>query len=223
MMKLYRIPDKISVLIFDIDGTLYQNEAYMQEQVTCQIRRYAAVRGISEVDAQTWVGEYREQWRKEHKGSQISLADVLQHFGVPMTDVIAWREELLHPEKYLHRDPQLVGALEALSQEYTLVCVTNNAVAIGRRTLDALGCGMCVSACFGLDTYNVSKPDTRIFEFAAKSTGAPLSGCISIGDRYDIDVAPALQLGMGGIVTECIDDIYRLPDILHPMGNKVAE
>ena len=52
------------------------------------------------------------------------------------------------------------------------------------------------------------------FECTAKNAGIPCTRCISIGDRYDIDVAVPLQLGMGGIVTECIDDVYHLPDLL---------
>lgn len=213
-MKVYHIPQHISVLIFDIDGTLYQNDSYMKEQVDCQIRRFAVLRGISETQARTMVHEYRTQWEKERSGSQISLADILQHFGIPIADIIAWRKELLRPEHYLHRDPQLVQTFEALSKKYTLICITNNAAVIGRRTLEVLGCGMFISTFIGLDTYNVSKPEKSIFECTAKNAGIPCSRCISIGDRYDIDVAVPLQLGMGGIVTECIDDVYHLPDLL---------
>jgi phosphoglycolate phosphatase/putative hydrolase of the HAD superfamily len=44
--------------------------------------------------------------------------------------------------------------------------------------------------------------------------GATLNQCIAIGDRYDIDIALPLELGMGGILVDGVEEVYKLPEIL---------
>jgi phosphoglycolate phosphatase/putative hydrolase of the HAD superfamily len=48
--------------------------------------------------------------------------------------------------------------------------------------------------------------------------GADIAGCISIGDRYDIDLALPLKLGMGGILVDGVSDVYRLPAVFEDAG-----
>jgi phosphoglycolate phosphatase/putative hydrolase of the HAD superfamily len=35
-----------------------------------------------------------------------------------------------------------------------------------------------------------------------------------VGDRYDIDIALPLELGMGGILVDGVEDVYRLPALI---------
>jgi phosphoglycolate phosphatase/putative hydrolase of the HAD superfamily len=37
--------------------------------------------------------------------------------------------------------------------------------------------------------------------------------CVSVGDRYDIDIALPLKLGMGAILVNGVEDVYKLPDV----------
>jgi phosphoglycolate phosphatase/putative hydrolase of the HAD superfamily len=41
-----------------------------------------------------------------------------------------------------------------------------------------------------------------------------------VGDRYDIDIALPLQLGMGGVLVDGVSDVYGLPPVL--TGKKPA-
>ena len=50
-MTVYHMPEQVRTLIFDIDSTLYTNQAYAEEQVDVQIRQYAAEKGISADEA----------------------------------------------------------------------------------------------------------------------------------------------------------------------------
>jgi phosphoglycolate phosphatase/putative hydrolase of the HAD superfamily len=36
-----------------------------------------------------------------------------------------------------------------------------------------------------------------------------------VGDRYDVDIAPALELGMGGILVEGVEEVYSLKGFLN--------
>jgi phosphoglycolate phosphatase/putative hydrolase of the HAD superfamily len=48
---------------------------------------------------------------------------------------------------------------------------------------------------------------------AAILCGAMPETCVSVGDRYDIDIALPLELGMGGILVDGVEDVYTLPEV----------
>jgi phosphoglycolate phosphatase/putative hydrolase of the HAD superfamily len=91
-----------------------------------------------------------------------------------------------------------------------LAVVTNNPVLIARKTLAVLGVEDCFSAVVGLDTCLVSKPHEAPFLKATALCGASPETCVAVGDRYDIDIALPLKLGMGGVLADGVEDVYRL-------------
>jgi len=209
-MKIYRIPDRIDLIIFDIDSTLYTNERYAHEQVDAQVRRFARLRGMTDDEARKAVAAVREEYFREH-GKKISLGNALVHFGIPIEESVRWREELLEPADFLSADAKLAETLAVLSSRFALVAVTNNPVLPARKTLDALGVSGFFPEVIGLDTTGVSKPHKLPFLTAASRMGADPRRCLSVGDRYDIDIALPLELGMGGILVDGVEDVYLLP------------
>jgi phosphoglycolate phosphatase/putative hydrolase of the HAD superfamily len=47
--------------------------------------------------------------------------------------------------------------------------------------------------------------------------GVDAKNCVSVGDRYDIDLALPLELGMGGILVDGVSDVCRLPQVFEDM------
>lgn len=213
-MKIYRIPEQTRTIIFDIDGTLYTNKLYVFEQVDAQVRHFAHLQGISEKEARRMVSGFRKSWSAAHGGKKISLGNTFAALGIPIETSVMWREQLLAPEHYLHPDAQLKETIQVLRQQFTLICVTNNPVAAARRTLAAIGADALLPDIIGLDTCGASKPSRKVLELAAERTATPFSQCLSVGDRYDIDVALPLELGMGGIVVTGVEEVYKLPQLL---------
>ena len=212
-MKIFYIPEKLSCVIFDIDSTLYTNPAYAYEQVDVQIRHFARIRGITDAEARSLVEHYRSEYEKVYK-KKISLGNTLVHFGISIAESIRWREELLEPVTYLSPDITLQTILRTLTRNYALIAVTNNPVLPARKTLDVLGVTEFFPHIIGLDTVGVSKPHEKPFREAAARTGTPVQECLAVGDRYDIDIALPLELGMGGILVDGVKDVYKLPNIL---------
>ncbi len=212
-MTVYSIPGRIQTIIFDIDSTLYTNDAYAREQIDVQLRRYAAIRGISEAEARAQVWEYREKYAAEH-GTAVSLGNTLAAFGIPIETSIEWRKTLLEPQRFLGPDVRLQNVLAALSARFRLAAVTNNPVLPASKTLAAHGVGSFFPDIVGLDTCGVSKPHPEPFLLAAKKTDARPQNCLAVGDRYDIDIALPLELGMGGVLVTGVEDVYRLPALL---------
>ena len=219
-MKIYKIPTDLRAFIFDIDSTLYTNQAYAFEQVDCQVRQFAKERGITADEARRMVADYRKKFAAEHEGSKVSLGNTLLAFGVPIEQSVQWRRDLLEPADFLGRDDRLIETLKILQEKYLLICVTNNPVLPARKTLEAIGVSDFFPDIVGLDTCFKSKPALEPFETAvkvlSKSAGDKGLGqitaenCLAVGDRYDMDIKLPLEMGMGGILVSGVEEVYQI-------------
>jgi len=214
-MKIFTLPEKKEklALLFDLDNTLYSNNEYVQAQIDLPVIRLAQLKGKTFEQMNAEVAAFRRNWAASHNGQSISLSNTLMSFGVSIEDNIRWREELYFPEDYLCEDKKLRSVLLQLESRFSLAVVTNNAVSIAVRTLAVLGVNDILGKITGLDTCKLSKPNKDIFLKAAQLCGVSPDLCVSIGDRYDIDIALPLEMGMGGILVDGVEDVYKLPEI----------
>jgi len=213
-MKVFRVPVDCMAILFDMDSTLYTNADYVRSQIDLPLERLAARTGKSTARTTLDVAAYRKDWSEKNRGRDISFANAFTAFGVSIEETVKWREELFRPERFLDRDDRLRSALERLSGRFAMAVVTNNPVSVAERTLDVLGVRDMFRAVVGLDTFGVSKPHREPFLKAAAMCGAAPENCVAVGDRYDIDVALPLELGMGGILVDGVADVYGLPETL---------
>ena len=211
-MKIYKIPEDLQTIIFDIDSTLYTNAAYAFEQVDCQVREYARITGMTADEAREKVLTYRKEFAAKNDGKKVSLGNTLLSFGIPIEQSVEWRKTLLEPKNFLSVDENLKATLEYLQKKYKLICVTNNPVLPARKTLDALGVSSFFPEIVGLDTCFKSKPALEPFQKACEITKTKPENCLAIGDRYDMDIALPLEMGMGGILVTGVEEVYKLPD-----------
>jgi phosphoglycolate phosphatase/putative hydrolase of the HAD superfamily len=159
----------------------------------------------AEIDA------YQNAWSASRGGKKISLGNALLAFGISVEESIHWREELIEPGRYVGEDPELRKTLLALGRSVPLALVTNNPALVVRKTLACLGVSGLFVAELGLDTCGISKPHQAPYLKAVELLSVSPEACVSIGDRYDIDIALPLELGMGGILVSGVEDIYSLP------------
>lgn len=213
-MKFFNLPAECAAILFDMDSTLYTHPEYARLQIDLPIERLAQLRGVTCAEMNDEIARYRMDWAKKHDGQQISLGNTFTAFGVSIRESAKWRAELFHPEQYLAEDRRLRAALERLEEWFVLAVVTNNPVSIAKKTLSVLGVEDLFYEIVGLDTCGVSKPHEESFMWAAIHCGAVPESCISVGDRYDIDIALPLELGMGGILVDGVEDVYKLPEVL---------
>lgn len=213
-MKIYKIPDNLKAVIFDIDSTLYTCAAYAHEQIDCQVREFARVRGISADDARKMVADYRKKFAAENNGKKVSLGNTLLSFGIPIEKSVEWRNALMAPEKFLSKDEKLRKELELLQTHFKLICVTNNPVLPARKTLEAIGVSEFFPEIVGLDTCFKSKPAIEPFRRAVELLCVKTEECLAIGDRYDMDIALPLEMGMGGILISGVEEVYQLHDFV---------
>jgi phosphoglycolate phosphatase/putative hydrolase of the HAD superfamily len=214
-MKIFSLPENgIQALFFDMDCTLYTHDEYARTQIDLPVERLARLQGKTFEHMKAEVAAFQKNWAESHDGKKISLGNTLLHFGISIEEIIRWREDLYLPEKYLVRDEALRLALVQLARRFSLAVVTNNPVSVAVRTFSVLGIHDILQKIVGLDTLCLSKPHEKILREAAKLCGAPFERCVSVGDRYDIDIALPLELGMGGILVDGVEDVYKLPDLI---------
>lgn len=216
-MTVYRIPENPKAVLFDIDSTLYTNPEYAAFQVEVLIRELASRRSVPLEKMRLEVQSARDRI-SEKTGKATSLGNAMAELGVDIPTSVAWRERLIRPRDWLRRDEKLVEALDALKDRLSLAAVTNNPRSVGSASLDALGVRAFFRAVVGLDDTMVSKPAREPFELAARLLDAPVSSCISVGDRWDVDLAVPLDLGMGAVLVVGVQDVYRLLEELTGLG-----
>ncbi len=214
-MKIYYLPETVEVLIFDIDNTLYRNDRYCDLQVDLLIDRFAREMRLSSDAARDLIAARKERYESTHGGKTTSTGNIMLELGVSIAENARWRNELFDPEQYLTRDQSSVDAIAVLGERYHLAAVTNNTVALGRRTLAHLGIDGFFPVIVGLDTCMVSKPAGEPYEEAlARVGGAAAERAVSIGDRYSVDLEIPLSMGMGGLLVERLSDLYCISEVI---------
>lgn len=213
-MEIFKLPENLKTIIFDIDSTLYTSPEYAVEQVDCQIRHWAQQQGITARQARNKISEFRKNWSKQHGGKKISLGNTFINFGVSIEDSVEMRRTLLEPSLFLSRDESLIKTIKTLKKKYNVICVTNNPVIPARKTLEAIGVSELIPDIIGLDTCGKSKPALEPFQLACKLTESKPEECLSVGDRYDMDLSLPLEMGMGAILVTDVSDVYKLPELL---------
>ncbi len=213
-MKVFFLPERPRALLFDIDGTLYDDAAYARFQVDVLVAELARVRGRPLDEVRAEVERVRRELGEREGRKTTSLGNAMAALGVDLATSVAWRERLIEPAAWLAPDAALDAALAALAARFRLAAVTNNPRLVALKGLAALGVAGRFEAVVGLDDTFRSKPAREPFELAARLLAVPITECVSIGDRHDVDLAVPLELGAGGILVDGASDVYRLPALL---------
>ncbi|MBU0926679.1 MAG: HAD family hydrolase [Spirochaetes bacterium] len=218
-MTVYRLPERLRAFLLDIDGTLYTHEGYGRHQSEVLIAELARTRGKGYAEAEADVRRVRARYADANGGASTSLGNAMAALGVSIAQSVEWRARLIDPYRFLKADPALRTALLALASlgdggPASIVAVTNNPRSVGEATLEALGVGDLFSRVVGLDDTMLSKPAPEPYLLAAEVAGAAPSYCVSVGDRYDVDLAAPLGLGMGAVLVSGAEDVYALPSAI---------
>ena len=205
-----------------MDLTLYSSPEYGQFQVDVLIERLGKLMGLGFDEMKCEVEEKRKNWPLSHGGAKPCLSEIFCDYGIGMEENVVWRNGLFEPEKFLCRDGKLAETLSGLSSFFALGVITNNPVLVARKTLAVLGVEAYFSVLVGLDTCLKSKPSKEPFLKFSQLANLPVETCVSIGDRYDIDIRVPLEMGMGGILVDGVEDVYRLPELFTCHTGKIT-
>ncbi|MBL7159137.1 HAD family hydrolase [Candidatus Microgenomates bacterium] len=180
----------IKILIWDVDGTLYQSSSYYQAIAREEVNLLAKTKGISIHEA--------SQLLKEKKKIYKSATRTLVELGCGDIKEVGKAIEAKDKEKHFQKDPKLLAVFKKLFQFRHLV-LRNGTYKGTLETLKVLGFGKFwpFERVFGVvDDFETVKPDPIIFEKLLAYTKLPADQHLMIGDRVEVDLVPAKKIGM---------------------------
>jgi putative hydrolase of the HAD superfamily len=201
----------ISVVLFDLDDTLFAHRRAVEEGVVAHLRATGLTHDEREPsDEATRWSELEELHYSSYLRGDLDYlgqrraraSDFLAPYGVSFdTDAAAeqWFEDYLHEYRaawQLHEDA--LPALKALSK-YRLGIITNGVTHFQQPKLDALGISHYFEHVITSGDFGAVKPDPSIFLHACTVFGVAPTEAAYVGDRLHTDAIGAAHAGLRGI------------------------
>lgn len=183
--------ERIKILIWDFDGTLYKPNPALFRNV-----REAEYRVISE--HMHWprgkvLNEFNRVWPKQEQSATEAVARIA---GITTVAAAIEMESYYDRRPFLSRDERLVRLFSDLST-FTHYLLVNGVRKKIEEALEVLGVATSTfRSIVTSELVGVNKPNIAGFKFIVKQTGWPPSEHLMIGDRLRIDLVPAKELGM---------------------------
>lgn len=205
-------PSKIKNIIFDLDGTLYTSPEVFRKFAEAAYYTYAKVFKSPIEEAKKILEDRRTELARQ-KGFSVPYTLALLSFGIPIE---TWHEEnvaFFDPADFLAPNPGLRSSLRELKKTYRLVVLTNNNKIQTRRIIKALGLDGVFDDVFTFNTFNLLKPDPGILKGVLEQLAARPEECLMVGDRYEVDLFPARELGMKIHEVKGPEDILKIGSV----------
>jgi putative hydrolase of the HAD superfamily len=201
----------ISVVLFDLDDTLFAHRRAVEEGVIAHLREMGVeadpTRDAAEAARWTELEELHYSsylaGQLDYLGQRRSRArDFLSPYGItPESDAAAeeWFEEYLRAYRAawtLHDDA--AAALTELGG-YRLGIITNGVTHFQQPKLDALGLAPYFEHVITSGDFGAVKPDPSIFLHACAVFGVDPADAAYVGDRLNTDAIGAARAGLFGI------------------------
>jgi len=180
----------IKVLVWDLDGTLYQS---IPEFSITMHKAFVQILGKHKNLTIDQADLLLDETKRIHKGSIKSL----QALGCgSYLSIVKEIEELVDKDSYLKLDRLLQQLFVDLSSfRHILLSDTTHPTIVAE--LEALGLSHTIfELVVGIDDTGVSKPDLSFFRTVLNQTDLKPDQHLMIGDRVEVDLVPAKQLGM---------------------------
>ncbi|MCF6437302.1 HAD-IA family hydrolase [Pseudoalteromonas sp. MMG022] len=221
-MRFNRAIDKVKVLSFDLDDTLYDNHPIIRSALQAQHNYLLKLSRWPKQDAQFWT---------KCRNQAAQATPELTH------DVTAWRQQALYiamltcgyneSEARIHAQQayeafaqarsqitvseSVLELLANLKQHYMLIAITNGNVEVDKFNLAGV-----FSLVLQAGKDGRAKPYSDMFDVAAQQLNVHHSNILHIGDSLDTDVQGANEAGCHSVWLNNQDSHYHyqgLPDI----------
>jgi FMN phosphatase YigB (HAD superfamily) len=224
-----KCPKKCKLVIFDMDGTLYENN-------TDIIKAYsdAAADLISEIDNISFVSASKKLETVKNNmtckmgGRPTSTLALLKHWKADFKKYEVLVNSMQNIESLLQADQMALETIKKIKNKKKIhLFTTNNSTsaariikAIGMESLFPENIRFTVSdiwkmSCLGTDEKTeFIKPGLRGFEHILNIHGFKPEQALMVGDSRVSDIMPALSLNMGAYEIQNMESLYNLPDFM---------
>lgn len=181
----------ITVIGFDLDGTLYQATDAINGRIRDEIAKKILIKK-SDINEIKEAREYFENRYKElESGSKVLREVGYKNPKEIMDECIA----IADVSDLINKDSRLSDILNQLSEKYKLFLLTSSPKYSGMKKLESLGLNTNIfENMFYSDTLNLSKTDGTAFKYVAELFKG--EKILYIGDRKKSDILPAKKYGL---------------------------
>lgn len=208
-------PGEIRAIVFDLDGTLYVCDRFAAEIHDASAAYIAGLKGISQDDATQLMAATRARLT-EAGGTVQTISAVCVELGGDVQELHNFFVYNLRPETYLVRDERVITLLEDLAGQIPLYIYTNNNRVLTTRIITYLGLDRALRATFTIDDTWRAKPDEEMVKKIVAEIGLPPNKVLFVGDRYDVDLRVPEQLGCPVYLSQSLEQLLRLKELLTP-------
>lgn len=206
---------EIRGIVFDLDGTLYVCDRFAAEIQDAAAAYIAALKGITHAEAAQLATATRLRLVEE-SGMVQTISAVCKELGGSVQELHRFFESTLRPEAYLVRDERVIGLLERLAKQFSLYIYTNNNRVLTTRIMNYLGLDGMIRGSFVIDDSWRPKPDEGMVHRLLEEIGLAPNEALFVGDRYDVDLRVPEQLGCPVYLSQNLEQLLRLEELLLP-------
>jgi putative hydrolase of the HAD superfamily len=200
----------VRAIVFDLDGTLYQN-AQMGEMVNLAACRYVAgLKGVTVARAGTLLNEAR----LTVSGTGGTLSRAVIALGGNLKDLHERFSNDVHPEGLLSIDGRVPQLLARLAARFELHIYTNNNKALSARIMREIGVTGLFQQVFTIEDYWLPKPEEVALLGILNAIGRKPEETLFVGDRYEVDLALPKSLGCAIFESCTIEQLLTLSQLL---------
>lgn len=181
-------------IIFDVDNTLidWQNEyIFVLKNLLLEINPNFTEKEILKIDN---VIDTNEKFLTE-----LNKDSFLKYINdkTGLTFDMNFLNNLIKGQGKCYKDDnELIETIKYLASKYDLFVISNWFTETQKLRLENLGIAKYFKKIIGGDE-NYFKPDTRCFDIILKDY--KVDECVYVGDKLDVDIKPALSIGMDAI------------------------
>jgi len=215
----------LSLLIFDLDGTLYPVSKAMDNiYPTSAIHLLAKKSGRELQELQTEFLHKKEELRLIIKGKPTSTLTLLYYYDVSFEEFEDEVNERMDVDTYLQLDPRAVSTIELIAANYAIFLYTTNNGKITDRILSRIGMRHIFPPEKCLTFSDVGKmplskqeklryikPHSEGFRYILNQSGIAPQNVLMIGDSETADIVPAQNLGLQTYHVQDRESFYALP------------
>jgi len=193
--------DRITSIIFDLDGTLYESRELADEILRVSVDALALQLGVAAAEAES------------RTGFESTLSAACELLGGDIKALHGYLAEKVNPETYLQRDQRVVELLKRLGKDYDLYIYTNNNRNLTDRIMRLLGIEDCFREVFCVEDFWRAKPDRLALAKLLAAIGAEPVECLFVGDRYDVDLRLPEEHGSRVFLTMTVEQLLSLDEL----------
>ena len=215
----------LSLLIFDLDGTLYPISKAMDDLYPASaIHLLAQKTGRALQELQAEFLHKKEELRMIIKGKPTSTLTLLYYYDVSFTEFEDEINKRMDVDAYLQLDPRAVSTIELIATNYDIFLYTTNNGKITDRILKRIGMRYIFPPEKCLTFSDVGKmplskaeklryikPHPAGFRYILARSGIAPQNVLMIGDSETADIIPAQNLGLQTYHVQNRESFYALP------------